>query len=129
VEPRISIITLAVADLAKSTAFYQQGLSLERVNEMEAITLFKMGGTILGLYPRDKLAEDIGIPDGEINFPSMTLCHNVESPEAVEALIEIAVAAGATLVKPPHKAFWGGYSGYFSDLDGHFWEIAWNPHL
>ena len=128
-DPHISIITLAVAELGRSTKFYQQGLGLERMNEMEGISFFHMGGTILGLYAREKLAEDIGIPDGEASFPSMTLAHNVESPEKVNSILEEAVAAGATLVKPGQEAFWGGYSGYFADPDGHFWEVAWNPHF
>lgn len=128
-EPRISIITLAVGDLKRSTEFYEKGLSLKRMNDMEGITFFKMGDVILGLYPRDKLAEDIGIPDGEIAFPSMTLAHNVESPEKVDSLLQEAVDAGAKLIKPGQKVFWGGYSGYFSDPDGHYWEVAWNPHF
>ena len=128
-DPRISIITLAVTDLERSTTFYEQGLGLKRMNEMEGISFFGMGGTMLGLYPRDKLAEDIGIPDGDVTFPSMTLAHNVESPEKVNAVLDEAVASGATLIKPGQEVFWGGYSGYFADPDGHYWEVAWNPHF
>ncbi len=128
-DPHISIITLGVNDLARSTAFYQQGLSLEKMNNMEGISFFRMGGTILALYPRVKLAEELGIPDGQVTFPSMTLAHNVESPERVDAVLAEAVAAGAKLVKPGQETSWGGYSGYFADPDGHYWEVAWNPHF
>jgi uncharacterized protein len=127
--PHISIITLGVTDLKRSTAFYEQGLGLEKMNDLEGISFFEMGGVLLGLYPRDKLAEDIGISDGEVAFPSMTLAHNVESADKVDALLSEAVAAGATLIKPGQKVFWGGYSGYFADPDGHYWEVAWNPHF
>lgn len=127
--PHISIITLGVSDLKVSTAFYESGLGLKKMNDLEEITFFDMGGTLLGLYPRDKLAEDIGIPDGEVTFPSMTLAHNVESPEKVDAGLAEAVKAGAKLIKAGQEVFWGGYSGYFADPDGHYWEIAWNPHF
>ena len=128
-DSHISIITLGVVDLVRSTKFYEQGLGLKKVNEMEGISFFSMGGTMLGLYPRAKLAEELGLPDGEVTFPSMTLAHNVESPTRVDAVLLEAVQAGATLVKPGQDVFWGGYSGYFSDPDGHFWEVAWNPHF
>ena len=89
----------------------------------------KWGGTQLSLYPRDKLAEDVGVsPDGE-GFRGFTIAHNVESEEAVDKQLEEAVAAGGKLVKPGQKVFWGGYSGYFADPDGFLWEVAWNPHL
>lgn len=128
-EPRISIITLGVADLEKATAFYEKGLSLKKKNEMEGISFFDMGGTILGLYPNEKLAEEVDLPLGEVTFPSMTLAHNVESPERVDAVLQEAVNAGAKLIKPGQEVFWGGYSGYFTDLDGHYWEVAWNPYF
>ena len=128
-DQHISIITLAVGDLVRSTRFYQEGLGLEKMNDVEGITFFKMGSVILGLYPKDKLAEDIGIAEGEIAFPSMTLAHNVESPAKVDAVLQEAVDAGAQLIKPGQEVFWGGYSGYFADPDGHYWEVAWNPHF
>ena len=88
-----------------------------------------MGGTMLSLYPRDTLAEDITVaPDGS-GFPGFTLAHNVGSPELVDATLQEAVSAGATLIKPGQKVFWGGYSGYFADPDGFYWEIAWTPFL
>ncbi len=128
-EARISIITLGVADLEMATEFYEKGLLLRKKNEMEGISFFDIGGTILGLYPKDKLAEEVDISVGDVTFPSMTLAHHVESPERVDEVLEEAVNAGARLIKPGQEVFWGGYSGYFSDLDGHFWEVAWNPHF
>ncbi len=128
-DPHISIITLGVIDLEKSTLFYEQGLGLVKMNDMEGISFFRMGGVILGLYPRDKLGEEVGLDDAEVTFPSMTLAHNVESPERVDAVLAEAVYAGARLVKPGREVFWGGYSGYFADPDGHYWEVAWNPHF
>lgn len=126
-DPKLSIITLLVTDLKRATDFYENGLSLVRMNELEEITFFKMGGTILALYPRHKFAEEMGPEHSKATSPSMTLAHNVDSPERVDAVLEEAVAAGARLIKPGQKVFWGGYSGYFADPDGHYWEVAWNP--
>lgn len=128
-ESRISIVTLGVSDLKRATEFYEKGLSLKKMNEIEGISFFNMGGTILGLYPKDKLAEEVDIPVADVSFPSMTLAHNVASPEKVDEVLLEAVNAGATLIKPGRDVFWGGYSGYFADLDGHYWEVAWNPHF
>lgn len=128
-ESRISIVTLGVSDLKRATEFYEKGLSLKRMNEIEGISFFNMGGTILGLYPKDKLAEEVDIPVADVSFPSMTRAHNVASPEKVDEVLLEAANAGATLIKPGRDVFWGGYSGYFADLDGHYWEVAWNPHF
>jgi len=83
----------------------------------------------LSLYAREALAEDAAVSPEGSGFRGFTLAHNVRSPEAVDRLLADAVAAGATLVKPGQKVFWGGYSGYFADPDGFLWEVAWNPHL
>ena len=129
-EPRISIITLGVTDLTRSIAFYQDGLKLPRRNEgSENIAFFETSGTWLSLYPRGALAEDTQAASGGAGFRDFTLAHNVGSPEEVDRVLEEAVAAGATLVKPGQPVFWGGYSGYFADPDGFLWEIAWNPHF
>ncbi|MCK5623620.1 MAG: VOC family protein, partial [Alphaproteobacteria bacterium] len=109
--------------------FYEKGLGLLRKEGPEGIAFFEMGGTMLSLYPRDKLAEDITVSGQGSGFPGFTLAHNVESPEAVDEVLREAVAAGAELVKPGQKVFWGGYSGYFADPDGFYWEVAWNPFL
>lgn len=127
-EPRISIVTLGVSDLPRSVAFYRDGLGLTLYDEKtESIAFFQNKGTWLALYPRDALAADVGIPTEGSGFSGVTLAHNLRSKEEVDELLDVAVAAGATLVKPAQDTFWGGYSGYFSDPDGYLWEIAWNP--
>ena len=95
----------------------------------DEIAFFDLDGTWLGLYPWDKLAEDATVSLEGSGFRGVTLAHNVKSKEEVNSVISQAIGAGATLVKEAQDVFWGGYSGYFSDLDGHLWEIAWNPHL
>jgi uncharacterized glyoxalase superfamily protein PhnB len=84
---------------------------------------------MLSLYPKDKLAKDVTVLNDGSGFPRFTLAHNVESPGAVDATLEEAVAAGAALIKPGQKVFWGGYSGYFAEPDGFYWEVAYNPFL
>ena len=129
-EPRISIITLGVSDLARSVAFYRDGLGLTLFDEnTESIAFFQNKGTWLALYPREALAADVGISTEGSGFSGVTLAHNLRSKEEVDDLLAVAVSAGATLVKPAQDTFWGGYSGYFSDPDGYLWEIAWNPHF
>lgn len=128
-KPHITIITLGVGDLQRAIDFYQNGLGLPRTNESESIAFFEMTGTILALYPRDKLAEDITISPEGTGFQGFTLAHNVASPEEVDLTLAEAVAAGAELVKTGQDAFWGGYSGYFKDPDGFYWEVAYNPFL
>lgn len=127
-QARISMISLGVKDLQAAIAFYQHGLGLPRKEPYsDEIAFFNLNGTWLGLYPWDKLAEDAIIsPDGT-GFRGVTLAHNVESKEEVDALMAKAVSLGATMIKKPQEVFWGGYSGYFADLDGHLWEIAMNP--
>ena len=128
-DPRISIITLGVSDLARSVAFYRDGLGLPKRDGPDSIAFFDLKGTWLGLYPRDDLADDVTVPAAGSGFPGITLAHNVSSPEEVDRTLAEAVAAGATLVKPGQEVFWGGYSGYFADPDGFYWEVAWNPHF
>jgi uncharacterized protein len=127
-EPRISIITLGVRDLERSRAFYVR-LGLPIKKREEGIAFFLTKGTILALYPREKLAEDIRIVDDGSGFSGITLAHNVNSRAEVVTVLEEAVKAGAKIVKPAQDVFWGGYSGYFTDPDGYYWEVAWNPHF
>ncbi|MBR0565133.1 VOC family protein [Azoarcus sp. L1K30] len=126
-KPRISMITLGVRDLAAATEFYEKGLGLPRMDSPPSVAFFTLNGTWLGLYGWDALAEDAQVPAEGSGFRGVTLAHNLGSEREVDALVAHAVKAGATLVKPPQKVFWGGYSGYFKDLDGHLWEIAHNP--
>ena len=128
-KPHITIITLGVADLQRAINFYEKGLGLPRKNESDSIAFFDMSGTMLALYPRDELAEDITISPEGTGFQGFTLAHNVASPEEVDLTLAEAVAAGAELVKPGQAAFWGRYSGYFKDPDGFYWEVAHNPFL
>ena len=129
-EPRISIITLGVSDLPRAVEFYRDGLGLPLLDEnTESIAFFKNRGTWLSLYPRESLAADVGIATEDGGFSGVTLAHNVRTREEVDALLDVAVNAGATLVKPAQDTFWGGYSGYFADPEGFLWEIAWNPHF
>jgi len=130
-KPKISLITLGVADLKRSLEFYRDGLGLPTHNyqEEQGIVFFKMEGTWLALYPRDKLAEDIKISTEGTGFSGVTLAHNVGTKEEVDAVVDLAVKAGAKRVKQPEEVFWGGYSGYFSDPDGQLWEVAYNPFM
>ena len=129
-EPRISIVTLGVEDLPRAVEFYHDGLGLPLHDEnTESIAFFENRGTWLALYPNDALAEDVGVEASRNGFSGVTLAHNVRTREEVDAVLDEAVAAGARLVKPANDTFWGGYSGYFADLDGHLWEVAWNPHF
>lgn len=128
-KPKIGIITLGVRDFARSLAFYRDGLGFPTHNFKadEGIVFFKLEGSWLALYPRDKLAEDATVPDDGKGFSGITLAHNEPSPEAVDKAFAEAIKAGATAVKQPQKVFWGGYSGYFADPDGYLWEVAHNP--
>ena len=126
-KPRISMITLGVRDLSASIAFYENGLGFPRVESPPSVAFFTLNGTWLGLYGRDALAADATVPAEGAGFNAFSLAHNVDSEVEVDAVMAQAVAAGATLVKPAQKAFWGGYSGYFADPDGHLWEVAHNP--
>ena len=129
-QARISMISLGVINLQTAVKFYQDGLGLPRKKPYsDEIAFFDLDGTWLGLYPWDKLAEDATVSLEGSGFRGVTLAHNVKSKEEVNSVISQAIGAGATLVKEAQDVFWGGYSGYFSDLDGHLWEIAWNPHF
>lgn len=128
-KPKIGIITLGVRDFARSLAFYRDGLGFPTHNfkDGEDIVFFKLEGSWLALYPRDKLAEDATVPGDGKGFSGITLAHNEPSPDAVDKAFAEAIKAGAKAVKPPQKVFWGGYSGYFADPDGYLWEVAHNP--
>ena len=126
-EQRLSMVTLGVADLERSTRFYEEGLGWKRGNEDEGVVFFQAPGTVIGLFPRDALAADIGISSTGEGFGGVTLAFNARSREEVDAVLAEATEAGARLLKPAEEVFWGGYSGYFADPDGHVWEVAFNP--
>lgn len=128
-QPRISMITLGVRDLAKSIQFYESGLGLPRRESPPEVAFFTLDGTWLGLFGREALAEDAGVSAQGQGFGGFSLSHNVTSEAEVDALVERALSAGATLIKAPERASWGGYTAYFADPDGHLWEIAHNPHF
>jgi len=126
-EQRISIITLGVADLKRSGEFYERLGWRRATSKAEGIIFFQAGGMALALYPRPELAKDANVaPEGD-GFSGISLAYNGRSRAEVDAVLREAAAAGARILKPAQEAFWGGYSGYFSDLDGFLWEAAWNP--
>ncbi|MBU2864316.1 VOC family protein [Reinekea marina] len=128
-KPRISMITLGVDDLQRAIKFYQHGLGFPRhgEGEDENVAFFNLQGTWLGLYGREALAEDAQVAFETSSFNSCSMSHNLASEADVDEVYQQAIDAGAQVVKAPQKVFWGGYSGYFKDPDGHLWEIAHNP--
>ena len=125
-EPRVSIITLGVADLARSREFYE-ALGW-RGQEVEQTYFVQAGGSAVVLWSREKLAADAGVAaGGSAGFAGIALAHNVRDRADVDAIVASAQAAGATVTRPPAETFYGGYAGYFADPDGHLWEIAHNP--
>ena len=126
-EPRITLLTLGVADLERSVRFYRDGLGLPQRESPPGVAFFALRGTWLALYPREALAEDATVAAEGSGFRGFTIAHNVASPDEVERVLAEAVAAGARLVKRGQRVFWGGYSGYFADPDGFLWEVAHNP--
>ena len=126
-EPRISLITLGVADLARSRAFYEAlGWRASSASQPE-IVFFQANGLALALFGRAALAEDAEIEDRPSGFSGVALAHNVRSEAEVDAVYAAAIAMGGQVVNLPRKAHWGGYSGYFADPDWHLWEVAFNP--
>ncbi|MCJ2080253.1 VOC family protein [Methylobacterium sp. J-090] len=128
-DPRLTLVTLGVADLARASRFYEALGWTRSAYASEGVAFFQLGGLVLSLYPRTALAEDAGVAVEGSGFRGFALAHNTVSREEADAVMAQAVRAGATLVKPAQDAFWGGYSGYFADPDGTLWEVAWNPDL
>ena len=126
-EPRISLITLGVADLERATRFYEQCLGLPRLKTPPSVTFFELGKTWLALWSRKSLAADAGLSSQGSGFQGFSLAHNVRSRAEVDALLAHVAKFGAKVVKPAHPTDWGGYSGYFTDPDGFLWEVAHNP--
>lgn len=135
-KPRITVITLGVDDLEHSLRFYRDGLGFKTKGivgkefEHGAVAFFELqSGLQLAIWPRESIAHDSGLPENRPNPTECTLGHNVSSKEEVDAVMEQAKKAGATIIKPAQDTFWGGYGGYFQDPDHHLWEVVWNQGL
>jgi catechol 2,3-dioxygenase-like lactoylglutathione lyase family enzyme len=135
-KPRLSLITLGVDDLERALAFYRDGLGLAtegivgREFEHGSVVFIDLqAGLKLALWARADLAHDTRLSQTPPSATELSLGHNVASEAEVDAVMAQAAQAGATIVKPAAKAFWGGYAGYFQDPDGHLWEVAWNPQF
>ena len=126
IPPRVTLITLGVDDLARARAFYT-ALGWHPGDEAEGVVFFQMHGMALSLFGRDALAADQGRPGAELGTGAITLAQNFATEAEVDAAFAAALAAGASALKRPEPVFWGGYSGYFADPDGHVWELAYNP--
>lgn len=133
-KPRITVITLGVDDLERSLRFYRDGLGLPTDGivgeefEFGAVVFIQLQvGLRLALWPRKSLAHDAGLLVSPPSTTELSLGHNVSSRAEVDAVMQQAASAGATIVKSAHDTFWGGYAGYFQDPDGHLWEVVWNP--
>jgi len=125
---KMNLITLGVKDLTKTLAFYEKGLGWKKsLASMEDLALFPLGGIVLAFYPRNLLAEDATVNNDATGFSGITLSYNAKSEQEVDDVISEVLTLGATIVKKPQKVFWGGYSSYFKDLDGHLIEVAFNP--
>jgi len=127
-DQRISLVTLGVADLERARRFYEEGLGWRRGNDDADVVFFQAGGSVVALFSREALAADAQVTPQGSGFGGIVLAYNGHSRGEVDAVLAEAEAAGAAILKPAEETFWGGYGGYFADLDGHIWEVAWNPH-
>jgi uncharacterized protein len=131
-EQHLSLVTLGVADLARSRRFYEEGFGWRASGVSTGeVAFFQLGGIALVLWGREALAEDARLPGPGPGggFGGVALAHNVRTREEVDAVLARARAAGGRVLRPAEDASWGGYTGYFADPDGHPWEVAWNPHF
>ena len=126
ISERVNLITLGVEDLAASREFYGR-LGWVPAEDLPEVTFYRMRGCMLGLFGKEALAKDQGRPGTPLGTGAITLAQNFPSEQEVDQAYAAALAAGASPLKAPEKVFWGGYSGYFSDPDGHVWELAFNP--
>lgn len=125
-DQRVTLITLGVEDLERARGFYAR-LGWRPVDEAPGVTFYQLRGQLLGLFGRADLAKDQGRPGVELGVGAVTLAQNFPDEAAVDAAYAAALAAGAQALKAPEKVFWGGYSGYYADPEGHVWEVAHNP--
>ncbi|WP_040495425.1 VOC family protein [Fulvivirga imtechensis] len=129
-EQRLTIVTLGVEDLTRSTDFYSNTLGWEKTKESnDNITFYKLNGILISLYPIKKLAEDAQTDHLRNGFKGFSLAHNARSESEVDQIFDDLRKKGVKIIKEPEKVFWGGYSGYISDPDGYLWEVAFNPYL
>jgi catechol 2,3-dioxygenase-like lactoylglutathione lyase family enzyme len=126
-EPRINLVTLGVADVARARRFYVDGLGWKPALETPEIVFIQLGPMVLGLWSAEALAGDMHAPPGAAGAPRFSLAYNVRERDEVDSVMAAAAAVGARLLKAAEDAVWGGRSGYFADPDGHAWEVAWNP--
>jgi catechol 2,3-dioxygenase-like lactoylglutathione lyase family enzyme len=126
-EPRLSLVTLGVADLERASTFYKELGLPRKVSAAEGVAFFQLGGIGLSLYPRAELAADAGVPLQDEPSQGLTLAYNTRSRDEVDAVLARAKTLGGRITRPAQEAFWGGYHGHFADPDGFLWEIAWNP--
>lgn len=125
---KLNLITLGTEDFSRSLDFYEKGLGWKKSEKsMDGLALFDLGGIILALHPREELAADTSLPYQPSTFSGLTISHNTRSEKEVDDILEKVAALGGTIVKRAQKVYWGGYSGYFKDLDGHLFEVAYNP--
>ena len=125
---KLNLITLGVDDFEKSVNFYEKGLGWKKSEKsVDGLALFPLGGMVLALHPRKALAEDATVSPTGSGFSGITISYNAKSEDEVNEVLEKVKSAGATIVKPAQKVYWGGYSGYFKDPDGHLIEVAFNP--
>jgi uncharacterized protein len=125
---KLNLITLGVDDLDRALNFYEKGLGWKRSSASTAdMVVFPLGGIALSLFPRKSLADDIGIDSNGSGFAGLTIAYNAKSEKEVDEVMKKVQSLGATIVKPAQKVFWGGYSGYFRDPEGHLFEVAHNP--
>ncbi len=129
-ESRVSIITLGVADLEVSSSFYENIFGWQATGASnDNVKFYQLNGMMLSLYPKAKLAEDVGIDHEGSGFKAITLAYCTRSEEELYKMMERFRANGVTIVKDAQKVFWGGHSGYIADPDGHLWELAYNPYV
>jgi uncharacterized protein len=125
---KLNLITLGVDNFEKALNFYENGLGWKKSNKsMDELALFPLGGITLALYPRQELADDTTLEYEPSTFSGLTLSYNAKSEKEVDEVLAKIASLGGTIIKPAQKVFWGGYSGYFKDLDGHLFEVAYNP--
>ena len=130
-EPRLSMITLGVADLERAVEFYERVVGWKAAPGPPGIAFFDLAGVVFSLYPHAEMVKETGVEPHftrDNGYQGFALAHNVESNQEVDEIFARLAANGARIPKAPEHVFWGGYSGYFADLDGHLWEIAHNPH-